>query len=167
MQLVSHYPQVPIATSNPATDAARVESQQRPPVIPPQQPSKGHEERAFNPQHERTADSAQQQARLADRVQERQQQSGQQQQQQEQQQRQGSKPLQLNLVSKPALDRRDIRNRQLEAAAFPKPAIESSTERHPMPNEVPQFYRELGQRIDTFYHQRTEPLPEAGISALV
>ena len=165
MQLVSHYPQVPIATSNPAPDAARVESQQRPPVIPPQQPSKGHEERAFNPQHERTADSAQQQARLADRVQERQQQSGQQQ-QQEQKRRQGSKPLLLNLLSKPALDRRDIRNRQFEASTYLKPTVVLNNGPHPMPNEAPQFYRELGQRIDTFYHQCTEPMPAAGISAL-
>ncbi|MCE9786794.1 hypothetical protein [Shewanella chilikensis] len=164
MQLVSHYPQVPIATSNPATDAARVESQQRPPVIPPQHPSKGHEERAFNPQHERTADSAQQQAKQADRVQERQQQSGQQQQQQEQ--RQGSKPLRLNLFSKPALDRRDIHNRQLAASAYPNPVVTLNSGPHPMPNETPQFYRELGQRIDTFYHQCTEPMPAAGISAL-
>ena len=55
MLVVTNYPNVPIATTNAATDAARTDNLQRPPVIPPQEASKGHNERPFNSQHERTA----------------------------------------------------------------------------------------------------------------
>jgi len=53
MIITTHYPQIPLATSNVATDLARVDNQQKPPVIPPQEPTKGHEERQLNPQNER------------------------------------------------------------------------------------------------------------------
>lgn len=90
MLVVSNYPQVPLATSNVATDLARVDNQLKPVVIPPQQATKAHEERAFNPQNERTADQAQQQARLIEhnqqQVQDKQQQQQSSQQQNQQQQ---------------------------------------------------------------------------------
>ena len=70
MLVVTNYPNVPISTSNVATDSARTDNQQRPPVLPPPQASKGHEERAFNPQNERTAEQAQAQAKLRGSVQE-------------------------------------------------------------------------------------------------
>lgn len=63
MLVVSNYPQVPLATSNVATDSVRVDNQLKPVVIPPQAATKGHEERAFNPQNERTADQTQQQTK--------------------------------------------------------------------------------------------------------
>lgn len=87
MLVVTNYPQVPIATTNAATDAARVDSQQRPPIVPPQEATKGHEERAFNPQNERAAE----QAKVNEKLQGKQQGSGQQQQEGKQQQEQ--KPL--------------------------------------------------------------------------
>ncbi|MGL5489556.1 MAG: hypothetical protein ACRDC6_25270, partial [Shewanella sp.] len=96
MLLVSNYPQVPLATTNVATDSARVDNQLKPVVIPPQAATKGHEERAFNPQNERTADQAQQQARLLEYSQQQVQQTQQQQQssqQQSQQQQEKQAPI--------------------------------------------------------------------------
>ena len=164
MQLVSNYPQVPLATSNPATDAARVEGQQRPPVIPPQQPTKGHEERAFNPQNERTADTAQQNARLATQVHERQQQSNQQQQQQNsQEQKQQGKSLFAAMLVKPALDRKDIRNAVNTPTA--QAAQQQDKQQHPLPGQSDDFYRDLGSRIGDYYRQQTSPASAASLDA--
>ncbi|BFL86229.1 hypothetical protein LFREDSHE_46790 [Shewanella baltica] len=96
MLVVSNYPQVPLATTNVATDSARVDNQLKPVVIPPQAATKGHEERAFNPQNERTADQTQQQTKTLEnnqqQVQEKQQQQ-QSSQQQSQQQQEKKAPL--------------------------------------------------------------------------
>ncbi|MCL1075519.1 hypothetical protein [Shewanella dokdonensis] len=164
MQLVSNYPQVPLATSNPATDAARVEGQQRPPVIPPQQPAKGHEERAFNPQNERTADTAQQNARLATQVHERQQQSNQQQQQGSQEQKQQGKALFATMLVKPALDRKDIRNQVHKPVGHASP--QASEQRHPLPGQSADFYRDFGSRIGDYYRQQTSPAAASSLEAL-
>ncbi|QUN05966.1 hypothetical protein KDN34_00265 [Shewanella yunxiaonensis] len=165
MQLVSNYPQVPLATSNPATDAARVEGQQRPPVIPPQEPAKGHEERAFNAQNERTADAAQQNAKQATLVHE-QQQSNQQQQQSSQQQKQQGKSLLAAVFIKPALDRKDIRNRVDPTPLNNRQTATSDSSEHPMPDESDDFYRALGNRIAEYYQQQTSPLTTANLEAL-
>ena len=53
MLVVTNYPQVPIATSNVATDLARADNQQAKPILPPQELSKAHQERAYNQQNER------------------------------------------------------------------------------------------------------------------
>lgn len=175
MQVISNYPQVPIATSNPATDVARTENLQRPPVIPPQQSTSNHEERALNSQNERANVSTQQQAMLADTVHEKQQSNQQQQQEQEQGSQQQRKQLpsreqllQLIMANKPALDRRDIRNR---VATVATPAASNnnskSTETKSTSSEQrPQgFYREFGARISHFYQARSEPIQESELSA--
>ena len=41
MLVVTNYPNVPISYSNVATDSARTDNQQRPPVLPPPQACKG------------------------------------------------------------------------------------------------------------------------------
>ncbi|MFQ6372332.1 hypothetical protein [Shewanella sp. YIC-542] len=164
MQLVSNYPQVPLATSNPATDAARIEGQQRPPVIPPQQPAKGHEERAFNPQHERTADNAQQYAQLASQVHERQQQSNQQQQQNSRQQAQtaAAQTPSAIIMMKPALKRKDI---HLADNVIPAPP--SSAAATAMPSgQSEDFYRTVARHVGNYYHQQTSPAADACIEAL-
>jgi len=163
MQLVSNYPQVPLATSNPATDAARVEGQQRPPVIPPQEPAKGHEERAFNEQNERTADTAQQNAKQATLVHDQQQSN---QQQSSQQQKQQGKSLFAAVFIKPALDRKDIRNRVDPTPLANSQTATSDSSEHPMPDESDDFYRALGNRIAEYYQQQTSPSTTASLEAL-
>ena len=167
MLVVTNYPNVPIATTNAATDSARTDSQQRPPIIPPQQPTKGHEERAFNPQHERTADQTQAQAKLRDSVQQKQQgqsqqeQSGQESSQEKQKQQQALNLKQL-LSQRAPLKRSDIK-----VVGQPSSSKSNPESQHPMPNETLQFYQAFGARIQAFYLQRTEPnsQPELLITA--
>ncbi|KFZ37549.1 hypothetical protein HR45_08960 [Shewanella mangrovi] len=170
MQVISNYPQIPIATSNPATDVARAENLQRPPVIPPQQPTSNHEERALNSQNERANVTAQQQARLADTVHERQQSNQQQQQEQgsQQQRQQQSKAqlLQLFTPSKPALDRRDIRNRVVPESNN-KTASSAATEPSATQlSNIPEqnVYRQFAQHIGDFYQERSQPQQDAGLT---
>ncbi|MGS0681713.1 hypothetical protein ACVBIL_11155 [Shewanella sp. 125m-7] len=156
MLVVTNYPNVPIATSNAATDSARTDSQQRPPIIPPQQPTKGHEERAFNPQHERTAEQAQTQAKLRESVQGKQQGQSQHQEQSGQEKQKQSAALNLKQLLRQCgpLKRSDIKisGQQPEAASKEKAAAKPV-----MANETLEFYQAFGVRIETFYHQRTEP----------
>ncbi|QSX33731.1 hypothetical protein JYB87_00260 [Shewanella avicenniae] len=171
MQVISNYPQIPIATSNPATDVARAENLQRPPVIPPQQATSNHEERALNSQNERANVLAQQQARQADTIHERQQSNQQQQQEQggQQQRQHQSKAQMLQLLSpsKPAFDRRDIRNRvaaDFSSKGKANEATNGSDATAARPTQQQGIYRQFGQHISQFYHARSEPLREAGLS---
>ncbi|MCL1052010.1 hypothetical protein L2755_20665 [Shewanella abyssi] len=156
MIVATNYPNVPISTSNVATDSARTDNQQRPPVLPPPQASKGHEERAFNPQHERTAEQAQTQAKLRDSVQGKQQGNSQQQEQsqQEQQKRPAALDLKQLLSFRSSLKRSDIK--------LPNQPVEKqvSTDNKRMPNETLQFYRAFGAHIEAFYQTRTQPKTE-------
>ncbi|HSG61892.1 MAG TPA: hypothetical protein VLA24_10740 [Pseudomonadales bacterium] len=172
MLVVSHYPQVPLATSNVATDSARVENQQKTPVIPPKEATKGHEERGFNPQNERTADTAQQQARLQERVQgdlQRQQQQSQQEQAQPQKkavvvaQQALPKTLKIGARSQGALQRKDIRIKSADG----RPAQTTTNSQHPLPGQSAQFYQQLGQRINQFYQQQTQPEGEPALSTWI
>ncbi|MGL5046736.1 MAG: hypothetical protein ACRC6S_04005 [Shewanella sp.] len=185
MLVVSHYPQVPLATSNVATDLARVDNQLKPVVIPPQAATKGHEERAFNPQNERTADQAQQQAKTLERnqqqVQEKQQQQQSSQQQSQQQQEKKvplvvaervlPKTLKIAARGQAALQRKDIRLKVSQgaenyASSNAKVNI-SSTIRQSLQGESIQFYQQLGQRIGQFYQQQTQPEHESAMSTWI
>jgi hypothetical protein len=186
MLVVTNYPNVPIATTNAATDAARIDNQQRPPVIPPQEMTKGHDERAFNPQHERTAQQAEVLARLNEKNQGKQKDTEQQQQavKQHLQQAKSVEPLRINnlLKGKAALQRRDIRNQ------LPSIAVHAITDKHTrvqksdinstqseskketrsgMLGQAPEVYQKFGQHIETFYQQQTEPKVQPAVSALI
>jgi len=171
MLVVTHYPQVPLATSNAATDAARVENQQRPPIIPPSEPTKGHEERAFSPEHERTADEPQIQSRLQQRVDERQQQQQGSHQEQQQQQageqqngRQAARrPLKIPVKQQAALSRKDIKLRS-ETRGQSKANAKASLPQAGMPE---QFYRTIAAHVGDFYADRTVPDDEPVLSAWI
>ncbi|MFB2673770.1 hypothetical protein ACE02S_12430 [Shewanella xiamenensis] len=183
MLLVSNYPQVPLATTNVATDSARVDNQLKPVVIPPQAATKGHEERAFNPQNERTADQAQQQARLLEQnqqqVQDKQQQQSSQQQSQQQQEKQAPivaadsalpKTLKVPVRGPAALQRKDIRlkvGQQNPRPANTNAKMGTTTARQPIQGESPQFYQQVGQRIGQYYAQQTQPETEPSMSAWI
>ncbi|GGN29272.1 hypothetical protein GCM10007984_33640 [Shewanella putrefaciens] len=185
MLVVSNYPQVPLATSNVATDLARVDNQLKPVVIPPQQATKAHEERAFNPQNERTADQAQQQARLIEHNQQQvqdkqqQQQSSQQQNQQQQEkkapivmaERVQSKLVKIATRGQAALQRKDIRLKVAQGDTThintrPK-NNNTSTTQPSIQGESMQFYQQVGQRISQFYEQQTRPEPESAMSTWI
>lgn len=169
MLVVTNYPNVPIATTNAATDAARTDNLQRPPVIPPQELTKGHDERSFNPQHERTAQQADVLARLNEKNQGKQQGAAQQQ-ESAQQQVQQTKPVEALRVKdllrgKPALQRRDIRTQQVDMSI---PKTESTKETRPtILGQAPEFYQMFGQYIETFYQQQAEPKTQPAVSALI
>lgn len=184
MLLVSNYPQVPLATTNVATDSARVDNQLKPVVIPPQAATKGHEERAFNPQNERTADQAQQQARLLEQNQQQvqdkqQQQQSSQQQSQQQQEKQAPivaadralpKTLKVPVRGPAALQRKDIRlkvGQQNPRPANTNAKTGTTTARQPIQGESPQFYQQVGQRIEQYYAQQTQPETEPSMSAWI
>ena len=170
MLVVTNYPNVPIATTNVATDAARTDNQQKPPIMPPQEPTKGHHERPFNPQHERTAEQADVLARLNEKGQGNQQGKGQQEQNANQQQQatQLLAPKTKELMrNKPALKRRDIQNQQNEnkiniiKSDSPKKAKNTTL------NQSPEVYQIFAQHIESFYLQQTEPKEQTVISTLI
>ncbi|NMH65016.1 hypothetical protein [Shewanella salipaludis] len=182
MLVVTNYPQVPLTTSNVATDAARVDNQQRPPVIPPQAPTKGHQERAFTPQHERTATETQTPAAdgAQDKVQEKRQGSGQEQQsrdrqpQQPQPKQHQSKLLQSFIAGPAALQRKDIRlkvTQDPDQAARQAPPKTSQppglSQPRTQPQQSKQFYQEFGRRIDNFYRRQSQPQQETELSAWI
>ncbi|MCS6191785.1 hypothetical protein [Shewanella baltica] len=185
MLVVSNYPQVPLATSNVATDSARVDNQLKPVVIPPQAATKGHEERAFNPQNERTADQTQQQTKTLEhnqqQVQEKQQQQQSSQQQSQQQQEKKApivvaervlpKTLKIAARGQAALQRKDIRLKVSQGAAnyasSNAKANTSSASRLSLQGESTQFYQQLGQRIGQFYQQQTQPEQESIMSTWI
>lgn len=185
MLVVSNYPQVPLATSNVATDSARVDNQLKPVVIPPQAATKGHEERAFNPQNERIADQAQQQAKTLEhnqqQVQEKQQQQQSSQQQNQQQQEKKAplvvaervlpKTLKIAARGQAALQRKDIRLKVSQGATSyatsSAKANTSSAARQSLQGESSQFYQQLGQRISQFYQQQTQPEQESIMSTWI
>lgn len=167
MLVVTNYPQVPIATTNVATDSARVENHQRPPIVPAPQLARSNEERPFTPQNERAADQTHIQSKLNEKVQPKQQGGdGQQQhegkqQQQQQQQRPNTAALLRPLLFKPALARSDIRNVQLSHPT----AVTKST--HRLTNEVPAFYQSVSAHIASFYQTQTLPQSEPGLSTYI
>ncbi len=167
MLVVTNYPHVPIATTNAATDSARTDNLQRPPVIPPAEPTKGHEERSFSAQNERTAEHADAQARLNERSQGKQQDTGQQQQgkQQDQAKHAATQLVKDLLRGKPALQRGDIRSNQQEVSNHAPQ--KKSTERGIILDQPSEFYREFGQRVESFYQQQTHPNDEPLLSALI
>ncbi|ABM01709.1 hypothetical protein SHAM105786_13275 [Shewanella amazonensis] len=166
MLVVTNYPQVPLATSNVATDSARVENQQRPPIVPPPQLTKGHEERAFNPQHERTADEPQVQARLQKRVEEKQQQHQQQQHKDAEQQSQQALPRPLKRPAKTtgALSRSDLKVKSQPQE--PRHPLGSKTA-SPQAGLPDSFYRAIASHVDSFYHHTSEPRAESTLSSWV
>ena len=181
MLVVSNYPQVPLATSNVATDSARVDNQLKPVVIPPQAATKGHEERAFNPQNERTADQAQQQAKTLEhnqqQVQEKQQQQQSSQQQNQQQQEKKAplvvaervlpKTLKIAARGQAALQRKDIRLKVSQGATSYASSSAKANVRQSLQGESSQFYQQLGQRIGQFYQQQAQPEQESIMSTWV
>lgn len=181
MLVVSNYPQVPLATSNVATDSARVDNQLKPVVIPPQAATKGHEERAFNPQNERTADQAQQQAKTLEhnqqQVQEKQQQQQSSQQQNQQQQEKKAplvvaervlpKTLKIAARGQAALQRKDIRLKVSQGATSYASSSAKANVRQSLQGESSQFYQQLGQRIGQFYQQQTQPEQESAMSTWI
>ncbi|MGI2182679.1 hypothetical protein ACRN9F_10595 [Shewanella oncorhynchi] len=181
MLVVSNYPQVPLATSNVATDSARVDNQLKPVVIPPQAATKGHEERAFNPQNERTADQAQQQAKTLEhnqqQVQEKQQQQQSSQQQNQQQQEKKAplvvaervlpKTLKIAARGQAALQRKDIRLKVSQGATSYATSSAKANVRQSLQGESSQFYQQLGQRIGQFYQQQTQPEQESIMSTWI
>lgn len=167
MLVVTNYPHVPIATTNAATDSARTDNLQRPPVIPPAEPTKGHEERSFSAQNERTAEHADAQARLNERSQGKQQDTGQQQQEKQQDQAKHvpSQLIKDLLRGKPALQRRDIRTNQKENSN--DTPQKNTSERGMILDQPSEFYREFGQHVGSFYQQQTHPHDEPALSTLI
>ena len=186
MLVVSNYSQVPLATSNVATDSARVDNQLKPVVIPPQAATKGHEERAFNPQNERTADHTQQQTKTLEsnqqQVQEKQQQQQSSQQQNQQQQEKKApllvaerilpKTLKIAAKGQAALQRKDIRLKVSQGAVSDmgnsaKANTVSNAARPSIQSEPNHFYQQLGQRISLFYERQTRPEQEPALSTSI
>jgi hypothetical protein len=156
MLINTHYPQVPISTSNVATDLARIDNQQRPPLLPPQEPSKGHEERAFNPKNERSP------IELVKERQQQQQQSAQQSVQQEKAlnapqnaAQVAAKPVFFAAYQKAALQRKDVHVRQNETQKSP---VNQGLAANPaLKGHKDEFYQALGQHVEAFYQTQVQP----------
>ncbi|WP_394497826.1 hypothetical protein [Shewanella sp. ENK2] len=173
MLVVTNYPQVPIATSNVATDLARADNQQAKPILPPQELSKAYQERAYNQQNERLTrhellDQKQQQKQSAE-------------QQQTQQQTLGPKGIFPQLLrvaanSNPTIQRRDIQqknpnNPNVETDKISdnnnSRAIQSLLLHDANQEQEQAFYEQLGERVGQFYQQQTTPAEQSQLFALV
>ena len=169
MLVVTNYPQVPIATTNPATDAARVDSQQRPPIVPTPELVKSHEERPFTPQHERTAEQPEIQAKINERLLGKHQGGGQQ--QEESQQKEAEKPTQVANIARdplrgrPALNRRDIRIAQQPTSVSNHKQTQS--QKSELQSQPKEFYQAVSLHIASFYQQQALPKTEPAISSFV
>ncbi|QIR15890.1 hypothetical protein [Shewanella aestuarii] len=157
MLINSHYPQVPLATSNVATDLARADNQQRPPIIPPQQPSKGHEERAYNPQNERAPAYS-----LLER--QHQQQHSASQRQAFVQQLLSPSPLVAQTIKvvaddNPTLLRKDIRSKHRQDQQDQTNRRHSKMAKH-TDAESAVFYQQVRDHLERFYN--AQPNPHAG-----
>ncbi|GAA4891419.1 hypothetical protein [Ferrimonas pelagia] len=141
MFLVSHFPQVPIATSNPATEQAAKEAQHRPPISRPEALEKSTAERALDPKHEQA------------RVERRDPDGGEQSQSQSQSERQPPKrhrkeTLKELLDQARPLLRRPGQVRQPSELDFPyHPAVELSADE----------YARFAQVVDRFYRRVAKP----------
>ncbi|MCT8988504.1 hypothetical protein [Shewanella phaeophyticola] len=150
---------------------ARVDNQQKPPIIPPQEPSKGHEERAFNPQNERAqayvvAEKKQQQ----DQSQRQQQNLTQQSvdpkallQQPTRQQTQQQQTVRVLANLTPALQRKDIQIKSQSTAVNDQTELKQRQTDSSMSNANAQ---QFGQRIGQFYQQQTAPNIESQLQTL-
>lgn len=173
MLVVTNYPQVPIATSNVATDLARADNQQAKPILPPQELSKAHQERAYNQQNERLT--------RHELLEQKQQQKQSAEQQHVQQQTLGPKGIFPQLLrvaanSNPTIQRRDIQqkpanNANVEAEKSEgknnSRAIQSLLLSEATPEHEQAFYQELGERVGQFYQQQTTPADQSQLFALV
>ena len=172
MLITTHYPQVPLATSNVATDLARVDNQQKPPIIPPQKPAKGHEERSFNPQNERAVGAT------AYAVAEKKQQQNQSSHQQHTLTQQSADPktlasqsirpqsIRINPSNVPALQRKDIqiKTQSSELKSQPQTRQRESSQ---TTSQSPAVYQKFGQRIGQFYQQQSAPNIESQLQTIV
>ncbi|MCL1066136.1 hypothetical protein L2735_04855 [Shewanella olleyana] len=178
MLVVTNYPQVPIATSNVATDLARADNQQAKPILPPQELSKAHQERAYNQQNERLTrhemlEQKQQQKQSAEQQQT--------QQQQTQQQVLGPKGIFPQLLrvaanSNPTIQRRDIQQKNAQSTNVEAEkttskdnsrAIQSLLLNDASEEQSNAFYQQLGERVGQFYQQQTTPSDQNQLFALV
>jgi hypothetical protein len=163
MLINSHYPQVPISTSNVATDLARIDNQQKPPLLPPQAPSKGHEERAYNQNNERAP---------ADVIKQKQQQEQQQNASLYQQKAStqtaaapvAAKAVRIIATNKAALERKDI-HVKLSAKEGQKES-KGLANNPSLQGQSSGFYQQLGQQVEQFYQAKVSPqsLPTFSIS---
>jgi hypothetical protein len=158
---------MPLATSNVATDLARVDNQQKPPIIPPQEPAKGHQERALNPQNERATAYI-----VAEKKQ--QQHAKRKQKNLSQQQSVAPKTIAAQAVrtntmrviasQTPALQRKDI---QLKTQAASAKTTAEPWQRQVIDSDVSNTtYQQFGQRIGQFYQQQSAPNIESQLQIL-
>ncbi|WP_144211573.1 hypothetical protein [Shewanella donghaensis] len=169
MLIVTNYPQVPIATSNVATDLARADNQQAKPILPPQQLSNAHHERALNQKNDQSAryDVIEEKYR-----------------QQQKQSTGQESPLQQSNVAKnvlpqllriaannsPTIQRRDIQVKtqsNASSTSSDKATIQSQLLTDNLADQPDEFYEQLGQRVGDYYQQTTTPQPQSNLSALV
>lgn len=144
MLINSHYPQVPLATSNVATDLARVDNQQKPPIIPPQQPTKNHPERAYNPQNERTP---------AYKIVEQKQQQGSSNQQQTAQQAPQSQPVRVIASNSPTIQRKDIRIKLPTSAQTETTAPNNKKAANHASTQDAAYFQLVRQHVSQYYGQ--------------
>ncbi|MEH6463396.1 MAG: hypothetical protein V7771_05670 [Shewanella psychromarinicola] len=168
MIITTHYPQVPLATSNVATDLARVDNQRKPPILPPQEPAKGHQERSLNPQNERAA------AYIVAEKKQQQEQAKRQQQNLTQQQSVApksaaaqavhAKTIRVMASHTPALQRKDI---QLQTQTVAAKKTAEPWQRQLIDAGVSKAtYQQFGQRIGQFYQQQSAPNNESQLQIL-
>lgn len=104
MQLVTHYPHVPLSTTNVGTELARVDNLQKPPLLPPQQATPSADEPPLN-----QYDKSPQPLSIQEKQQQQQGKQGQQEQANAQQAVAVAEKLPpKRFVTKPALSRRDL-----------------------------------------------------------
>ena len=145
MFLVSNYPQVPIVTTNPATDSARQQAVTHAPVVPPKEADKSASERALDPEHERIAEYGKPLKRRSNP------QEDQQEDAQDSSEQKGGSGFDFELWQPPTFDRPSA-NREMA-----KP-ISRYKQNHPVSQLSDGEYQRFTQVLSRYYQQRAFPV---------
>ncbi|MDO6639622.1 hypothetical protein Q4557_06575 [Shewanella sp. 5_MG-2023] len=178
MLIVTNYPQVPLATTNVATDLARADNQQAKPILPPQALTKPHHERALNQKNEslfrlNTIEEKHRQQRQSSDQQNQQhlsQQSALQQQAPQSAPLTGLLPQLLRVAARnnPTVSRRDIQPQTpTKSTAINSDNNKKTEVKQQIKQHSDEFYKQFGQHIATCYQQCTTPSPLAHLLILV
>ncbi|MBY5994025.1 hypothetical protein [Ferrimonas balearica] len=149
MFLVSNFPNVPIATTNPATESAQLEAAARVPISRPEALSKSAAERALDPERERPVVERQEEHASEEQAQE----EGQSNPEQEAQ-----APLSWREAlaqARPVMERPGSRRRSSETLPAPHPASALD----------PSAYQRFAAIVQRHYARAAEPASPPGFEA--
>ncbi len=153
MAIITHYPHVPIVTTNVATDAARNDNEHKPVVAPADRVTRPHSERAVDPEKEHDA-------RQRQRRQSRAQPDEDEVSPDEESEKENLKAKEMPAIKNAALSRQDIKVRAAQARPQPSTQDFDTQNNNALTQEG---VRQVRKTLDSAY-QTQEHKPESKLS---